>query len=84
MLGLCQDEMFFGDIDFIISRLDGWLSLERFRQNEDWKRSRLVAFTIAKSMGSTKAKTEKDFMKIGEDNQPTQLSEEQIKKLKEL
>jgi hypothetical protein len=35
-------------------------------------------------MGATKAKTEKDFMKIGEDLKPNTLTDEQIKRLRDL
>jgi hypothetical protein len=85
MLGLSESEMMDGNIDWICSRLNGFLLLEKFRQTEEWKRSRLVAFVTAKSLGSTKAKSENDFLKLEDDGKKkTRLTDEQIKRLKEL
>jgi|688.fasta_scaffold1747636_2 hypothetical protein len=84
MLKLSEPEIMDGSLDYIQHRLNGYLMELKWEQEREWERARLVAFTMAKSMGATKAKTEKDFMKIGEDLKPNTLTDEQIKRLRDL
>jgi hypothetical protein len=85
MVGLTYDEMMHGEIDYIVHRFNGWLMLHRFSEIESWKRSRMIAFSVAKSMGATKAKNVEDFMPINDGTKmKTNLTPEQIEKLKNL
>lgn len=83
-MGLSENEMFDGSLDFIEARLGGWLMKLNHDDLQDWKRARLISFTIAKSMGATKAKSEQDFLSLGEAPKKSQLTDEQIKQLREL
>lgn len=83
MLRLSESEIMDGSLNYIQHRLNGYLMELKWEQEREWERSRLVAFTIAKSMGATKAKTENDFMKIGGEAK-TKLDEKTIQKLRDL
>ena len=81
MLGLTYDEMMHGDIDYIVHRFNGWAMLNRHREAEAWKQSRLVAFSIAKSLGATKAKKPEEFMQIDEGQKQSRLTPEMIEQM---
>lgn len=76
--------MMHGDIDYIVHRFNGWAMLHRRKEVEAWKQSRLIAFSVAKSLGATKAKKPEDFMQINEGPKQGRLTSEQIERLKNL
>lgn len=81
MLGLSESEMYFGDLDFIEARLEGFLMLKKFDSTNAWRQARMVAFVTARGLGATKAKTEQDFIKIDEPVKKSALSTEQLSKM---
>ncbi len=82
MLGLSEAEMYDSSPEYVMHRLNGYFSKLRWSEEREWERSRMVAFTVAKSLGATPARNAEDFMKIGQPKQ--KLTDEQIKRLKEL
>jgi hypothetical protein len=80
MLGLTFDEMMQGDIDYILHRFNGWAMLNKYREQEEWKRARLVGWIVAKSAGATKAKDPEKFMPL--EKKQSRLSEADIERLK--
>jgi hypothetical protein len=83
MLGLSESEMFDSSPDYVAHRLNGFLMHLKWSEMEQWKRVRMLGFITSKSFGATKVKKVEDFMELG-DKPKTRLTEDQIKRLKEL
>jgi hypothetical protein len=87
VIGLSDNEILDGDIDMIFLRFNGWAMLRKANEIQEWKRARMIAFTVARSLGATKAKKENDFLRIDEPARKmpsTKLTQEQIERLKNL
>ena len=84
MIGLSENEMMNADIDYIYYRFNGWSMLRKADELDEWKRTRMVAYTIAKSMGATKSRKPEDFIKLDEPQRQSRLTPEQIERLKNL